>query len=142
MRIVDRDTDNPRIVYEAAGRRIWVMDSIAFGSADLAGELIVTGSHGGRSAGEYAARYGVALVACNDAGNGKNGAGVAGLAAVAAQGIAGVGISHDSARIGDGDDVWSHGRVSYVNERAAALGIRVGARLREALISLVDRGGI
>jgi hypothetical protein len=117
------------------------MDSIAFGSAELAGDVIVTGSHGGRSAGEYAVRYGVALVACSDAGSGKNGAGVAGLAEVSEHGIAGIGVSHDTARIGDGMDTWSSGRISYVNGRAAELGIQVGASVRDELIRLVDQGG-
>src|SRR5437899_952732 len=116
------------------------MDSIAFGSTNLAGDLIVTGSHGGRSAGDYAASYGVALVACNDAGNGKNAAGTAGLAALAERGIAGIGISHFSARIGDGADTWSHGQISYVNACAAALGLRVGTALKDVLVDVLERG--
>ncbi|AKS36202.1 hypothetical protein AFA91_08690 [Mycolicibacterium goodii] len=117
---------------------MWVTDSVAFGSPAMAGDVMVTGSHGGRSAGEYAAGYGVAVLVCNDAGRGKNDAGIAGLAAVDAHNIAGVGVSHDSARIGDGDDVWENGRISYVNDRAAALGLTVGALVSDALLRLVD----
>ncbi|MGI5230281.1 hypothetical protein [Actinoallomurus iriomotensis] len=118
------------------------MDSIAFGSATLRGDVIVTGSHGGVSAGEYAASYDVAVVACNDAGTGKNAAGVAGLRALDGTGIAAVGVAHDSARIGDGHDTWENGVVSFVNEHARALGIRTGASLKDQIVALVDQGGI
>ncbi|MFI5427447.1 hypothetical protein [Aeromicrobium sp. UC242_57] len=57
-------------------------------------------------------------MACNDAGIGKNQAGTAGLAALDSSGIAGIGVGHDTARIGDGLDTWESGRVSFVNARA------------------------
>ncbi len=128
------------MVYDSGGGvRIWVSDSIAFAGPAQSGDFLVTGSHGGVSAGEYATSFGVAVVVCNDAGIGKNRAGVAGLAAVSADGIAGIGVSHDTARIGDGTDGWEHGIVSYVNEVAQRLGIRVGAPLREQLLELTAR---
>ncbi|MFC4048242.1 hypothetical protein ACFOY4_00990 [Actinomadura syzygii] len=115
------------------------MDSIAFGSPALRGEVIVTGSHGGTSAAEYAASYGVAVVACNDAGSGKNAAGIAGLRGLDASGIAAIGVAHDSARIGDGLDTWENGVVSFVNERGRALGVRVGEPLKDQLVALIER---
>lgn len=142
MRVVDLHGSEPTIVLQRGGRRVWTMDSIAFASAEFDGDLIVTGSHGGASAGEYAASYGVALVACNDAGIGKNEAGTAGLAAIAAHGIAGVGVSHESARIGDGSDAWENGLISYVNVRASELGIKVGHPVKEQIVQLIERGGL
>ncbi|WP_433153051.1 hypothetical protein ACQPZ8_19425 [Actinomadura nitritigenes] len=141
MRIVDGHGTEPVPVHRSAGRTVWVMGSIAFGSPALAGDVIVTGSHGGHSAGEYAASYRVAVVACNDAGMGKNAAGVAGLRALDEAGIAAAGVGHTSARIGDGPDTWENGVVSFVNERARALGLRPGLPLREQIVALVDRGG-
>ncbi|WP_207890738.1 hypothetical protein [Rhodococcus sp. Eu-32] len=114
------------------------MDSIAFASSAQAGDVIVTGSHGGTSAGEYAVEFGVSVVVCSDAGIGKNSAGVAGLSAIDTQGIAGVAVGHDSARIGDGTDIWENGTITYVNATAEALGIRVGAALSEQILALVD----
>ncbi|MGW5381522.1 hypothetical protein [Nocardia sp. NPDC003963] len=139
MRPVDIAGTAPRLVYRAAAGRVWVTDSIAFAGPRHRGDILVTGSHGGTSAGEYAASFGVAVVVCNDAGIGKNRAGVAGLAAVAGRAIAGVAVSHDSARIGDGTDVWEHGVVSYVNDVARRDGIRVGAPLREQILALIER---
>ena len=141
MRVVDLHGTSPVVVYRSGDRQIWVMDSIAFASEALSGDVIVTGSHGGASAGEYAASFGVAAVACNDAGDGKNSAGTAGLAAVSSHGIAAVGVSHESARIGDGMDNWENGRISFVNERARDLGIELDRPLKEQLVLLVDRGG-
>ncbi|WP_456695441.1 hypothetical protein [Aeromicrobium sp. P5_D10] len=141
MRVVDELDTAPLLVLENAGLRVWVMDSIAFASTELRGDVIVTGSHGGTSAGEYAASFGVAVVACNDAGIGKNQAGTAGLAALDSSGIAGIGVGHDTARIGDGLDTWESGRVSYVNARAHELGIRVGRPVKEQLALLVAREG-
>ena len=142
MRIVDAGATSPAAVHQSAGRTVWVMDSIAFGSPALRGDVIVTGSHGGASAGEYAASYDVAVVACNDAGGGKNAAGIAGLRALDGAGVAAIAVAHDSARIGDGRDTWENGVVSFVNDRARRLGIRPGEPLKDQIVSLVDRGGI
>ena len=140
MRVVDAEGVEPTLAYSANGRRVWVMDSIAFASAAQCGDVIVTGSHGGTSAGEYAVEFGVRVVVCNDAGIGKNRAGIAGLVAVDAQGIAGIAVGHNSSRIGDGNDVWENGIVTYVNPTAAHAGIRLGGRLSNEILALVERG--
>lgn len=139
MRLVEISGTEPKVVHDAVGSRIWVADSIAFAGPAQAGNVLVTGSHGGVSAGEYAASFGVAVLVCNDAGVGKNRAGVAGLAAIAVHGIAGIAVSHDSARIGDGTDAWEHGIVSYVNEVADRAGVHTGVPLREQLLAMTDR---
>lgn len=138
---VPLDDSTPVAVHEAGGVRVWVMDSIAFGGTDQTGDVIVTGSHGGTSAGEYAGSFGVLLTVCNDAGRGKNDAGVAGLLALDHHGMAGVAVSHDSARIGDGGDVWANGIVSWTNAAAAVLGVRVGRPVRTEVVALLDRLG-
>lgn len=139
MRLVDIAGTEPELVHEASAGRVWVTESIAFAGECHAGDILVTGSHGGTSAGEYAASFGVAVVVCNDAGIGKNRAGVAGLAAVAERGIAGIAVSHESARIGDGTDTWEHGVVSYVNDVARRAGIRVGVPLRPQIVALTEK---
>ena len=50
--------------------------------------MVVSGSHGGTSAAEFAARAGVRAVIFNDAGVGKENAGVRGLELLDALGIA------------------------------------------------------
>jgi hypothetical protein len=123
------------------GTRVLVMDSIAFATAEQAGQVIVTGSHGGTSAAEYARRAGVAAVVCNDAGVGKNEAGIAGLRSLAADGIAGIAVGHDSARIGDGADSWAHGVVTFGNETARAAGVRCGYPVREEITRVLGTWG-
>ncbi|MGY0389461.1 hypothetical protein ACWZJV_21040 [Nocardioides sp. WG-D5] len=139
MRIVDTAGGRPVEVLRVGAIGVWVMDSVAFGGPEHAGQVIVTGSHGGRSAGEYAASYGVAVMVANDAGVGKNAAGIAGLSALDALDIAGIGVSHETARIGDGADTWESGVVSYVNARAESLGARVGEPLRAVVARLLDK---
>ncbi|MBS7706168.1 hypothetical protein [Chelatococcus asaccharovorans] len=125
-------------VYAAHGRSISIMDSVSFADARDAGQIIVTGSHGGRSAGEYAARIMPLVSVCSDAGIGKNGAGVAGLKELDAFGVIGLGVSHLSARIGDGMDIWENGVVSYVNDCGKLAGMSPGARLGEVLRTFLD----
>jgi hypothetical protein len=118
-----------REVLAIAGVSVRVMDSVALASEQDRGQVIITGSHGGSSAGEYAMRCGCRAFACNDAGFGKNDAGVAGLRALERAGIVGVAVSHTSARIGDGVDAWEHGFVSFVNAPARDAGFTVGGEL-------------
>ncbi|MFJ8816480.1 3-keto-5-aminohexanoate cleavage protein [Amycolatopsis thermoflava] len=124
----------PRIVLNGGGPRVSVMDSVSYASTADAGHVIVTGSHGGTSAGEYARQFGVACLVANDAGFGKNDAGIAGLKEIDAAGIAGIAVGHDTARIGDGTDVWEHGVITFVNDTAHRQGYRVGASLRDDIV--------
>lgn len=139
MPLLTSERIEPHTVWTHAGIRVMVTDSIAFGSPEHAGHVLVTGSHGGASAGEYTAGFGLAAVACNDAGVGKNDAGVSGLKALDAHGIVGVAVAHTSARIGDGDDVWDNGVVSFANDTATTAGIRCGHPLKQEIIELVRR---
>lgn len=139
MRLIDTEGIEPRLVHETNTIRVWVMDSIAFANRTHAGDVIVTGSHGGTSAGEYAAHFGVSVAVCNDAGIGKNGAGLAGLKAVADDGIIGIAVSHLTARIGDGLDTWSSGVISYVNAAGEHAGVHVGVPVRDQILALVHR---
>ena len=58
---------------------ITVTDSITFLNESNSGDIVVCGSHGGLSAGNYAKKYRVKAVFFNDAGIGKNNAGVKSL---------------------------------------------------------------
>jgi hypothetical protein len=114
-------------------RRVLLLDSITWLAGDDAGHIVVSGSHGGRSAGEYALRFPLALCCFNDAGVGKDGAGIAALDMLAARGTPAVAYAHMSARIGDARDAWEHGVVTHVNAKAAALGFAPGQPLRDAI---------
>ncbi|GAA2988862.1 hypothetical protein [Streptosporangium longisporum] len=131
--------DLTRTVLARGGRRVLVTDSVSFAARARPADVVVTGSHGGLSAGEYARRFGLGFLVCNDAGVGRNGAGVAGLRALDETGVLGVAVGHRSARIGDGADGWACGVITFVNETARGSGLRRGTSLREAVGGFLDR---
>jgi hypothetical protein len=116
--------------------RIWLMDSIAAIAPEHEGALVLTGSHGGQSAGEYALKFPLAAVFFNDAGIGKDQAGVVALALLQGRGTIAGAVSHDSGRIGDARDMWQHGTLSRLNEAAQAAGLIAGMHVQDALRKL------
>jgi hypothetical protein len=89
-------------------------------------QVLIGGSHGGIYAGYLAAKAGARAIILNDAGGGLDGAGFASLAYLDDLGRPGATVAHDSARIGDGEDMARRGVISHVNETAAALGCALG----------------
>lgn len=128
-----RDEGQHRVWVSLGVLRVLLVDSITQVTSDDAGALVVSGSHGGRSAAHYALAHPLALVVFNDAGVGKDGAGIAALSLLQAHGRAAAAVSHRSARIGEARDAWTHGVLSHVNEAAAAWGLAPGMSLRAAL---------
>ena len=118
------------------GRAI-AIDSITQLQSGDEGAIVVSGSHGGVSSGEFALAVPLRLVFFNDAGVGKDGAGIAALAMLQARGVAAATVAHGSARIGDALDAWQHGVVSHVNDAARALGVRVGQVVQAATRALL-----
>ena len=96
-------------------RRVILVDSITELAAEDAHAVVVSGSHGGVSAGEYALAVPLAAAFFNDAGVGKDAAGIAALEMLQRAGVAAGAVAHTSARIGDAQDTWDNGVVSHVN---------------------------
>jgi hypothetical protein len=130
---------NREIVARANGWKIVVLDTVSAILEEDRGHVVVTGSHGGASAGEYASRADVAVVVCNDAGFGKNHAGVAGLKELDGSSVPALAVAGASARIGDGLDMWKHGVVSYVNDAAERLGFSTGLPVQAQLLGFIHR---
>jgi len=103
------------------------LDSITQLEEGESRSVVVAGSHGGEYAGYLAAKAGVRSVVLNDAGVGKDLAGIGSLGLLDGVGLAAATVSNATARIGDGVDCLREGRVSYVNETAAALGCQPGS---------------
>jgi hypothetical protein len=120
----------------ALGRPLLLVDSITEAVGRGAGCVVISGSHGGLSAGRFALQAGVRLAVFNDAGIGKDGAGIAALAMLQQHGIAAVAVAHDSARIGEAVSTLDDGVISALNAAAAALGAGVGLRVRDWLAPL------
>ena len=106
-------------------------DSISMIDAADAGQVVISGSHGGAVSAVYALRNRPAIVFFNDAGVGKNRAGIRSLELLAKQGVAAGTVMHVSARIGDARDTLESGIVSYLNDLGRRRGLAVGMCLRE-----------
>jgi hypothetical protein len=127
------------VVIQGNGGRVILMDSITMVSAEDAGAIVVCGSHGGTSSGEFALQVPLMAVFFNDAGVGKDNAGITALDMLQAKSIAAGTVAHTTAKIGDSRDTWDSGVLSHVNAVARELGLEPGKRLCEALSDLVVR---
>jgi hypothetical protein len=112
------------------GAPLRVLDSITEALGGPPGQVVVSGSHGGVSAGRFALEARVRLAVFNDAGVGLDDAGIAALPLLQAQGVAACTVAHDSARIGEAASTLATGVISHANAAPAALGARPGLALR------------
>lgn len=103
---------------------------------DVAGKVLVAGSHGGIIAAYFGAKAGAHALVLNDAGLGKDRAGIAGLFYLEAIGMAAAAVDCNSARIGDGADMLTRGLISHANAFAAICGVVAGQSCREAAARL------
>jgi hypothetical protein len=112
--------------------------SITVLPADVAGRVIVTGSHGGLYPGYLVLAAQARAAVFNDAGIGRDRAGVAALDLLQQQGKAAAAVSHLSAWIGDTDDMMAGGTISTVNALAATCGVIAGMSCAKAASLLAD----
>lgn len=114
---------------------ITLLDSIALIDASHAGTIVVTGSHGGRSAAGFVVDVSSKPLAVffNDAGGGKDNAGKVGLDMLQAIGVPAACYSHMSARIGDAQDGLDNGMVSDANDLAKQAGIQIDMTVLQAI---------
>ncbi len=111
----------------------FVIDSISAVTAEMRGQIVVTGSHGGISAAHLARAHPPGLAVFNDAGMGLDNAGIKGLEILNAAGVAACTVSHETARIGEAKSTLATGQISAVNLLAETVGIRVGQTCVEAI---------
>jgi hypothetical protein len=120
---------------------IRLADSITKLPEEVAGEVVVSGSHGGVYAASLAARARCRAVILNDAGIGRDRAGIGGLAYCQHLGMAAAAVDHASARIGDAADMVDRGRISHANTVAETVGVRPGQACAEAARLLLSAPG-
>ena len=121
------------VVETVGGRRVVAVDTIAHVKPEDEGQVIMAGSHGGISSGEYAGRVPIAAVFFNDAGIGKDEAGTASLPYLQKRGIVAGTVSHDTALIGNALETWNHGVISALNPLAIEAGFSIGEPVRTAV---------
>lgn len=90
------------------------------------GGIVVCGSPATLRNARTLLKYAPSFVALHDAGVGMDGAGVAGLERLEAFHVPAVAVGHDSARVGDADDVLDRGEVLHLNDSARAAGLSPG----------------
>jgi hypothetical protein len=124
--------DRPRIV---------CIDSASLVKEGDAGQIVVTGSHGGLIGGQRSKAFNVdALLAVfNDAGVGIDRAGIGRLNPLDEMGIAAVTAAHTSARIGDSRSTYHDGIISHANQRAMKLGAFCGAPVKDFVQDLARK---
>ena len=105
---------------------IWVLDTVTKPAPKHAGAVILAGSHGAIYAGYLAASAGPRGIILNDAGVGRDKAGISSLDYLQDLGIAAATVGHTTGRIGDGEDMYTRGIVSYTNAIADSFGCVVG----------------
>ncbi len=115
------------------GVSITVTDSITFLNGNNAGDIVVCGSHGGISAGEYAQKRHVKAVFFNDAGIGKNNAGAKSLESLSDAGIIACTVDCMSAEIFNGQDTLGNGIITVCNQLAKNRNIKEKMTVLEAI---------
>ncbi len=121
-------------------RSLIVVDSITQAMGRGAGAVVVSGSHGGLSAANFALAAAPYAVVFNDAGVGKDDAGIAALALLQSAGIAACTVAHTSARIGDAQSTLHEGRLTHCNARARILHAQPGMACQD-WVDVLLRGG-
>ena len=116
-------------------KAITLLDSVALIDSSHAGTIVVTGSHGGRSAAGFVVdvREKPLAVFFNDAGGGKDNAGKVGLDMLQAIGGAAACYSHMSARIGDAQDGLDNGVLTDLNDLAKQAEIKTEMEVSQAI---------
>ncbi len=114
---------------------MFLLDSISYLRNEHCNAVVISGSHGGRSAAEFviALSQKPSCVFFNDAGGGKDNAGKLALEMLQAHNVPCACYSHLSARIGDAQDGYENGVVSGTNSLAKAMGINIGMRINKAV---------
>ncbi len=115
------------------GVSITVADSITFLNENNSGDIVVCGSHGGVSAGEYAQKHQLKAVFFNDAGIGKNNAGIKSLDTLSDAGILACTVDCMSAEIFNGLDMLDNGIISVCNQLATSRNIKEKMTVKEAI---------
>ncbi len=125
--------EETRFLISEGPPRVVCIDSASLAKTEDAGQIVITGSHGGLIGGRREKAFNVqALFAVfNDAGVGMDHAGIGRLDPLDERGIAAATVAHTSARIGDSRSTYFEGVISHANQRATELGALPGSKIRD-----------
>ncbi len=122
---------------DGGARQLVLIDSAAMVVPEDAGQIVVTGSHGGLVGGDPALALRVDGFAAvyNDAGIGIDEAGIARLPALERRDIPAFTVAAASARIGEAVSTFEDGVISAANAPARSRGALPGLRARAVLLA-------
>jgi hypothetical protein len=135
-----RYREGRQVVLDEPGKpRVVCIDSASMVEPVDAGQIVITGSHGGIVAGrpDLTLQVDALLALFNDAGIGIDEAGVARLPLLDERGIAAATVAAMTARIGHGLSTYSDGVLSRINDTAQRLGARTGMRAQDLVAILI-----
>lgn len=137
--LLNDEADHPQhVVAERDGKRIITIDSMRYVDARNSLDVMVAASYLGVLPARLAAPHSPRAVIGHDGCVGKDGAGIAGLGYLEALGIPAATAAGMSAELGNGDDLYETGVVSYVNVLAERCGVVPGMTVRDAADRLLD----
>jgi hypothetical protein len=110
---------------------IYTCASSATATAECKGQVVISGSYGGKYNAYHAAKWGIRGVVLNDAGVGKDNAGINGLPYLDLIGLPAATADAMTCHIADAEHMLQIGVISHVNASAERLGCRVGQSVRE-----------
>lgn len=132
--------------HESDHRRVVILDSATHVTRHVEelpestiNEVVVNASYAGVYCAHLIQRAQPIGVIGVDCGVGKDGAGIAGLWFFEALGIPAAAANVATVELGNGRDLYDNGVISKVNSYARALGIEIGATVREAARILVTQ---
>jgi len=107
---------------------VYALDTVKYADSRIAGGVLCMGSHAARAMADYVEEmdYRLAGVITNDAGPSKDRSGIAGLAQLDRIRTPAAAVACASARVGDACSTYFDGRISALNETAAAAGVTIG----------------
>ncbi len=130
---------------------VFALDTVKYADKRIAGSVLCMGSHAARAMADYIDDLGFRLagVITNDVGGAKDDSGIEGLALLDPYEVPAATVYCTSARVGDARSTYLTGKISHLNDTAAAIGIekdssaKLAARLMlQHAAGLEDRYGL
>lgn len=124
------------LLFQKEPKGIKLYNSISYIKENDKNKFIISGSHGGLPSVKYAVEKKVFGAVFNDAGVGKNKAGISGLSVLTDNGILGITVDANTAEIGNAEDTYENGVVSFYNTIAEDFGVQTNMKIKDFLRSL------
>lgn len=106
---------------------VFALDTVKYADQRIAGSVLCMGSHAARAMASYVDDLGFNLsgVITNDVGLSKDKSGIEGLALLDPFDVPAATVDCNTARVGDAQSTYFTGRISYLNETAIRIGVKL-----------------